>query len=205
MPRTNGTSRRSWGESTYPGLIAGAAANSDTAWRTLVADYEPLLRYWCRRASLNDAAIDDVVQAVLLQLSQSLKNFKDDGRKASFRRWLRAITRSRIADYLRQEQRTPQSLGGTTGTDKLLRISRGSLSDGPDVSSRVAHVERLLASARVDFADDTWQAFWLTTVEDLTSAEAAAALNLSANAVRLAKARVLKRLRELDTPSQERA
>ncbi|MFO1093455.1 MAG: sigma-70 family RNA polymerase sigma factor [Planctomycetaceae bacterium] len=115
MPRTNGTSRRSWGESTYPGLIAGAAANSDTAWRTLVADYEPLLRYWCRRASLNDAAIDDVVQAVLLQLSQSLTNFKDDGRKASFRRWLRAITVARIADYLRQKRGPHKVSAGRPG------------------------------------------------------------------------------------------
>jgi RNA polymerase sigma-70 factor (ECF subfamily) len=49
---------------------------------------------------------------------------------------------------------------------------------------------------RGNFEDTTWRAFWLTVVEEQTAADAAAQLGLSAGAVRIAKSRVLKRLRQ---------
>jgi RNA polymerase sigma-70 factor (ECF subfamily) len=49
---------------------------------------------------------------------------------------------------------------------------------------------------RDEFEEQTWQAFWLTTVEDRSSTDAAVALGMSAGAVRKAKARVLHRLRQ---------
>ncbi len=45
------------------------------------------------------------------------------------------------------------------------------------------------------FEASTWQAFWLTTVESRTSKEVADLLKMTPNSVRLAKARVLRKLR----------
>ena len=52
-----------------------------------------------------------------------------------------------------------------------------------------------LELVRAEFEDRTWQAFWRVTVEEKTTADVAEALGISVNAVRLAKSRVLRRLR----------
>ena len=49
---------------------------------------------------------------------------------------------------------------------------------------------------RKEFEERTWRAFWLVVIEGRTTAEAAAGLGMSANAVYLARGRVLRRLRE---------
>jgi DNA-directed RNA polymerase specialized sigma24 family protein len=53
-----------------------------------------------------------------------------------------------------------------------------------------------LNAIRGDFNEPTWRAFEMTTFEQLNSSEAARELNVTPNAVRKSKARVLQRLRE---------
>ena len=55
---------------------------------------------------------------------------------------------------------------------------------------------RGLALIRTEFEDRTWQAFWRTAVDGLSASEAGRELNMSPGAVRVAKSRVLQRLRE---------
>jgi RNA polymerase sigma-70 factor (ECF subfamily) len=50
---------------------------------------------------------------------------------------------------------------------------------------------------RGDFEERTWQAFWLSTVENLPSDEISERLNMTANAIRQAHFRMLARLREI--------
>ena len=47
-----------------------------------------------------------------------------------------------------------------------------------------------------DFEEQTWQAFWMSAVEDMQAPEVAEKLGISANAVRQAKFRVVRRLKE---------
>ena len=49
---------------------------------------------------------------------------------------------------------------------------------------------------RSEFEERTWQAFWLTAVENRAAVEVALELRMSPGAVRVAKSRVLRRLRE---------
>ena len=57
-------------------------------------------------------------------------------------------------------------------------------------------VFRALDLIRGEFQERTWQAFWRTAVLDQSPNEVAADLSLSPCAVRVAKCRVLRRLRE---------
>src|SRR6185369_9618116 len=57
-------------------------------------------------------------------------------------------------------------------------------------------LQRLLTLLEPEFEPTTWQAFRLVAVEERSVGEAAQALGLSPNAVRIAKSRVLKRLRQ---------
>ena len=49
---------------------------------------------------------------------------------------------------------------------------------------------------RAEFDERTWQAFWLTAVEKHPGSEAAELLGMSPGAVRQAKYKVLRRLRQ---------
>lgn len=49
---------------------------------------------------------------------------------------------------------------------------------------------------RSQFEDRTWKAFWRVVIEDRSPAEVAAEMGITANAVRQAKSRVLRRLKE---------
>ena len=54
---------------------------------------------------------------------------------------------------------------------------------------------RALELVRAEFEERTWQAFWLTAIEGREAPAAAAELGMSPVAVRIAKSRVLARLR----------
>ena len=64
------------------------------------------------------------------------------------------------------------------------------------VSERQMLARRAAELIRNEFEPRTWQAFWLTAVEQHSAGDAAARLGTTAGAVRQAKYVVLRRLRE---------
>ncbi len=57
-------------------------------------------------------------------------------------------------------------------------------------------VSRALDQVRVEFQPSTWQAFWRTAVDGLTTDAVAAELQMTNAAVRQARSRVSRRLRQ---------
>lgn len=168
------------------------------AWRTLVDRYSWLIFQWCRNSGLSHENASDVVQTILAQVAVYLPGFQKDGKRASFRRWLRTIARSQIAQFYRTHGQQPQGEGGSTAQFRIAEIPE------PEEPSTISHIgpdpffERvweLVDRLEDEFEESTWHAFWLTAVENRTSTEAADVLGISPNAVRLAKARVLQRIR----------
>ena len=80
-------------------------------------------------------------------------------------------------------------------------ISDESSDGGPSKSedderlAEFALFHRGLEKIRRDFDPKTWQAFWRVTVDGLSATEAANELGLKSGTVRVAKSRVLQRLR----------
>ena len=115
----------------------------------------------------------------------------------SFRGWLGAITRNKLRDFYERRQRHPPAQGGSDVHRLLQEIPNATLSDDTADAAQLSDVYyRALDLIRGDFEDHTWQAFWRTAVDNQTPAEVAPALGMSKVAVRQAKARVLRRLKE---------
>jgi RNA polymerase sigma-70 factor, ECF subfamily len=185
--------------STASDLLSGARQMEASAWHEVVDRYSWLIFQWCRNAGLNAQDAADVVQIVLAQVAAYLPTFKKDGATGSFRRWLRTITRTKVAEFRRADGKQPHGEGGSAAQRRLLEVpevAESSQTDSSDLDDRRRLLWQLVDRFEDEFEDSTWQAFWLTVIENQTPAEAATSLNMTPNAVRVAKWRVLARLRE---------
>ena len=184
-------------------LINAARADDPQAWNRLVALYSPLVYHWCRGWQLQPHDAADVVQEVFQSVAVSMRGFRKSQPNDTFRGWLRTITRNKVYDHFRRTNRQPQAAGGTEMGQCLADVAAPPLAseerppDGPppdDEPERLLFF-RALELIRGEFAESSWQAFWRTTVDGLSAPEVAAELGLSPGAVRVAKSRVLQRLR----------
>src|SRR5262249_2512371 len=149
---------------------------------------------WCQRwgASWEDA--EEVAQEAFLAVSASLGNFSHQ-RPGSFRAWVRAIARHKFLEPLRRQQGRPAAPGGSGALQRLQGLPDPAMTPEEEAEELSGLYHRALNLIRSSFEERTWQAFWLTAVEGRDTAAVAAELQMSATAVRVAKSRVLARLR----------
>jgi RNA polymerase sigma-70 factor (ECF subfamily) len=173
-------------------------ADEAAAWESLVNLYAPLVLRWCRRWDLPEQDTADILQDVFQAVATHIAGFRKEKAGDTFRGWLRTITSTKVYDHFRRLGREP---GGVGGTDAQLRLAQLPAPPPPEESSTAeGEAERglfyrALNLIRHEFAERTWQAFWRTTVESRTPKEVADELAMSPGAVRVAKSRVLQRLR----------
>ena len=180
-------------------LLERARSNDVDAWNRLVDLYSPLVYRWCRRWRLQDEDIADVFQEVFRSAAQNLASFRKERPQDCFRGWLRVITVNKVRDHHRRLRREPRAEGGTEAQRKMLghpspmTRSEESTIDPPE---NAALVHQALEHLRKHFAQNTWQAFWRTAVDGRSAPEVAKELSMTDVGVRVAKSRVLQRLRE---------
>lgn len=185
--------------STSHSLIDRLRNNEAPAWRDLVYLYSPLIQFWARKAGLPEIECPDIMQEVFRSVVTGIHQFQKLDQTDTFRGWLRTITRFKVADYFRKNQDNPDAVGGTD-LHNLLQIA-SDLDDDFDGDQQALiaeheHLRRALEMIRADFKEKTWQAFWEVVVENRSTDEVAATLQMTTGAVRVAKSRVLKRLRD---------
>lgn len=181
--------------STSTGLLARLRAQDRDGWSRLAKLYGPLVYRWSRRRGLSSEDAADVVQEVFRAVAGSIQDFQA-GPTGSFRGWLWTITRNKILDRHRRNQRQPEAVGGTDALQRLLQIPESLDESEAGSNSNGNLVRRALALIRPDFTDASWQAFWRVVMEDQSAADVARNLGISVNAVYIAKSRVLHRLRK---------
>jgi RNA polymerase sigma-70 factor (ECF subfamily) len=159
--------------------------------------YGPLVYGWCRQRRLQPADVEDVVQEVFRVVLLRIPDFRKGPTGGTFRGWLWTITRNKIADYWRRYAAQPQPAGGSEARVRLEDLPEDKPEDAETSARELAGIyRRALALVRTEFEEKTWQAFWLVVCENRRPADVAANLELSLNAVYLAKSRVLRAVRE---------
>jgi RNA polymerase sigma-70 factor (ECF subfamily) len=167
-------------------------------WRRLVELYTPLIRSWLHRYAVLDHDMDDLVQEVLAIVVRKLPEFKKEPRTGAFRRWLRNITVNCLRDFWRAQRYRPRATGDSNFAQVLEQLE-----DPESGLSRVwdkehdDHVTRkLMDMIKPRFEAKTWQAFQRVALEGAAPDQVASELNISVNAVFIAKSRVLSVLRQ---------
>lgn len=171
------------------------------SWKRLVDLYTPWLQAWFHQYHLADADVDDLVQDVLAVVVREMPTFAHNQQRGAFRRWLRTIALNRLKGFWR-DRRTGPLVTTSEEAAKLLDQLPDPASD-PDRQWEQEHdqfiVRRALELIEPEFTPSTWTAFTRQVIDRVRPAEVAAELGLTANAVVLAKFRVMRHLRrELD-------
>jgi RNA polymerase sigma-70 factor, ECF subfamily len=168
-------------------------------WERFVELYGPLLHHWLHdEFHLQDQDAQDVGQQVLLELVRELPHFRYDPARGSFRGWLRVVLVNRLRQFWRQRSTAPHLVAPLELERRLQELE-----DPASATTRRWErehdggvVRRILALLRGEFELATWKAFWGVVVEGLAPREVARSLGLTPNAARIAKYRVLRRLRQ---------
>jgi RNA polymerase sigma-70 factor (ECF subfamily) len=185
---------------TRPSLLIRLRDRSDRlAWSLFVELYGPLVYALARRHGLQDADAADLTQEVFS--SAAVRSLKYDARRGSFRGWLYTVARSRLLDWRRQ-----RPVRGSGDSAVQAQLEKHPAPEPPREWDHELERRAFALAAervRVEFRENTWQAFWLSAVEGRSCDETARALGMSVGAVHVARSRVLARLKDTVRPLLE--
>jgi RNA polymerase sigma-70 factor (ECF subfamily) len=182
--------------------LASTPAEAD--WRRLVDLYQPFIARWLGQAGVPPHDAADLGQDVLTAMVKDVPEFQHSQNQGAFRKWLRTVVVNRTRGYWRTRQTRPQGVSEAAVLDALEDPASG-LSGQWDREHDAHVTARLLAALEGEFAPATWQAFRRQVVDGVKAAAVASELDMTVNAVLIAKSRVLRRFREeaaglLDSP-----
>jgi len=176
------------------------------AWDDFVAVYAPLVYGLARRHGLQPADADDVVQDVLAAVARSVETWLKRTDRGPFRAWLLRIARNLAINALTRPKSRPLAAGGENGQ----RLSQYADSNGDaarqfDLEYRRELFRWAAERIREHFTAASWQAFWLSTVEEQPIAAVARQLKISEGSVYVARSRIMAKLRETVQQFDERS
>ncbi len=180
-------------------LLGRLRGDDPDAWSRLVYLYGPLVRAWAARRGVVGADAEDVSQEVFRAVAGGLAGFRRDRPTDTFRGWLHGITRHALLHHYRRAGREPRAAGGTDFRERMDAVPDPAADGeiGPDsADDSTALYRRGLELVKGEFEGRTWEMFWRHVVDGRTPADVAADAGVTAAAVRQAKSRVLRRLRE---------
>src|SRR5262249_50294958 len=131
---------------------------------------------------------------VLVVVVRRLPEFAHSRRMGAFRKWLKSVAKNKLGDYLRSPARW--QAGSSDLVLAQLEDPDSALSREWDRQHARHLAHALLQSIQHEFEPSTWDAFHRVTMLGEPTAAVAAALGVTANAVMIAKSRVLARLRQ---------
>ena len=181
----------------YSLLLRIQDPHDERAWEEFVSLYEPLVYGLARRQGLQDADARDLCQDVFRAVAAAAGRFQPNPAQGSFRTWLFRIARNLMLNLLRRDRRHERG-SGDSDIQRLLEAKPAPADEQSQMLDR-DYRRRLFRfaaeSIRGQFAPATWEAFWLTAVENRSASDAAAHAGISIGAVYIAKSRVLAKLR----------
>ncbi len=190
-------------------LLQNAQQGEATAVNELMERHRQAVRQMVQmrldRAVAARVDASDVVQDVLLEASQRLNDFIENG-SMPFHLWLRQLAKDRLIDMHRRHRGAQrrsvdreQRVGAGSSERSSINLD-GVLADGqltPAAASIRRELEQRFLTALQELSDDDRDIILMRHQEHLTNSEVADALGLSQPAAGMRYLRALRKLREV--------
>lgn len=170
-----------------------------SAWDRLVSRFRTPIVSFALRMGLRQPDAEDVAQEALMAFAESYRAGKYDPTCGRLSDWLFGIAYRQLLSLrkrLGRREKTVASNGEATSFWSGLPDEQEATRSWNEEWAR-AVLQQCLQQVRMEVEPTTFHAFELTALVKRPAAEVAGELEISRNAVFIAKHRVLKRLREL--------
>ncbi len=173
------------------------------SWKTFFDTYWKMIYSVARRAGLNDAEAQDIVQETIVSVAKSMPEFRYDPKIGSFKGWLSNVTRRRIIDRLRK--REYQKDGERFPREERLRTSLAEEQVDPaglelesmwESEWAIHAMETAMEKAKRQVSSAHYQIFLLHVVKSMPARQVAKKLDVKLPEVYFAKYKVGRLIRK---------
>ena len=172
-------------------LKADGTYDRELGWVEFADKYSRVIAGFARNAGLPAQEADDVLQDVLLGFFRVSERFEYDPKKGRFRGYLKRVTLNAIR--ARHRRKRP-----TTGFDDTVDPPvENDLDAAWDRQWTEQLLQRAMGEAKNEVEKRTWQAFELYGVRGVPADEVAKEIGMTPSAIRHAKMRLTRRVREI--------
>jgi len=175
----------------------------DESWREFLGIYRRLLFSFALKAGLSEQEAEEVVQETVISVAKTIKEFKYDPEKCSFKSWLRHLAQKRIADAFRRRARQPQGHetghSGSARTPAIERVADPTVRDLDAVWEEQWQKQLLDAAigrVKAEVSAEQYQMFDFYVLKKMPVSKVAEALGTSAAQIYLAKHRISRLIKK---------
>lgn len=163
-----------------------AAQNGDAAaYALLLTAISPILKRFLKSRLFNDAALDDILQEILLAIHTARHTYRPE---QPFEHWMFGIARHKLIDYFRRHGRKQSR--EVSGDDLVTFMADTANTPEEDLSYKD------IRQALRRLPDQQRKVLTLAKIEGYSMAETAAKLGMSEAAVKVTAHRAYKKLKE---------
>ena len=173
-------------------LQADGSMDRELGWQEFTEKYARVIAGFARNAGLRAQDADDVLQDVLLGFFRVSEQFEYDPAKGRFRGYLKRVTLNAIR--ARHRRKRPST---------FIKDDYDPPAEMPDVDAAWDRqwteqlLQRAMTEVRGSVEDRTWKAFELYGVRGVPAEQVAERLEMTPAAIRHAKMRLVKQVREI--------
>ncbi|TWT86377.1 RNA polymerase sigma factor [Neorhodopirellula pilleata] len=173
-------------------------AEDMAAWDEFAGIYGPVVFNVATSRGFQAADAENLVQDVFMAVASSISNWLQRDDRGSFRAWLLRIARNAAVDMITQKATRSLGRDGSEAQFHLANLpALSQLSSALDLEYERMIFQWAADRVRESVAEHTWQAFWLTSIEELSVEAAAARLNTRPGNIYFARSRVMARIKQL--------
>ena len=176
----------------------------DSVWSRFASRFRAPIVQYARGRGLDASSAEEVAQETLTAFLGALRDGRYERGNGKLRSFLFGIASHKVVDAFRGSARRLESSSPETGFLEGQALDEPSRAEWEAIWER-SILEECLRQVQGEVTPSTWRAFELTALEEREPAEVAKELDMTRNAVFVARHRVTKRLRLMQAELEDDA
>lgn len=173
-------------------------AENVAAWDEFAAIYAPVIFRVATSRGFQEADAENLVQEVFLAVANSVASWLEREDRGRFRPRLLRIARNESIDMLTERATRPLGRDGSTADRVLANLpAYDEFSSALDLEYERAVFHWAAEEVRAVVSEQTWDAFWLTSIDGLPVTEVAERLKIRPGNVYVSRSRMMSRIKQL--------